>query len=288
MSSSTEKLELSNSLFYIRKLDSGNSVWYDLTTARFLSLSDVFNKEIEQAREILNMQTTVDYRVYNRNRSELQNTKELEKLPKQELTTTEKGVTLDHLIAFKKIHASGKQGHLEELAFRIIKLFNLAPRWQFSIEILIISNTLILPIENTVYAHLNIPNDPEPNFIPPSEHLYRNKGIADDAIKMHTHLTITVSEKMTISELTKRLANIDEIEYLLDQLPKFNKSRVKDEVMYWGHLVWATLEFVDPNMSLPEIEKYFEKLNSEENVPEHRKLNLYYKRFLEARHKLGF
>ncbi len=273
MSSAVKKLELRESIFYIRKLKYEDSVWYDLTTARFLSISDVFYKNVEEARELLSIKTTVDWG----------------KQAKQELTMAEEEVTLGDLIVLKKIHARGKLGQLEELAFKIIKKFKLAPRWQFSIEILIITDTLILPVENTVYAHLNIPNKYELSYIDlPSLHLNHKKRMAQDPIKMHPYLTITVSEKMPVSELTKRVANIVNIERLLDQLPKFSKSRVKDEVMYWGHLVWATRKFVDPNMSLPNIEKYFDKLKPDEDVPEHRKLNLYYKRFLDARHKLGF
>lgn len=291
MANQPKRLEQRESIFNIREIRFSEAPWYDTTTARFLGISDEFYEDVESARTELDVKT-VDYYKYNPDITKLPTVVERVTNPDIETPATEDGITPVHLALLRYKEAYNKLEQLDESSDKIIKKYRLAPRWQFPVEILILTDTLIMPIHSPIYSYLNLsgfylrqPTTVDLLDLP----LINDNNGSKKPYSDQASLTIVVNEQMTMNELVQHISENEEIKHSLQQLPKFSRSDVKDETMHWGHLVWAYFTFHQIESVTEAADKLVSLASEDEEmeVPSSKRLRLYYKRYLKAQQQLG-
>lgn len=284
-----EKLDLDKSKFTIRKVRFSEAPWNDDHIARLLSLVDSFYEDIKAARKKLSFKMTVPYYQCNPDINDKKYIIERRKNPDIKPPATEDNIAPIHLITLRSTVAANKLELLDQLSDGIIKKYKLPPRWQFSVQILILTDTLITPIHGPIYQYVNLPGF---QVRLPSEIDFHETPEIDPSIRFanksfwtQPNLTIIVSENMAITDLAKRLRADPEVKQALEALPKYPRPR--NDEQHWGYLVWV-LKQTDPNMSFSEIEKQIDETLPEDetllmskSAPSYNDLTTYYNRFLK-------
>ena len=272
------KLELSESSFKIRSFPEYvvKPMWYDITTARLLSLIDNFYNDVCELRKILQLDN--EYLEY----------------PESDffgLEYDEDGLlpsTL-YILRYRYIETISKNTGLDiELVEKtlldsvsvIVKKYKLTHRWSFPIQILVLTDTLNLPFNSPIYVKPPIMENSVLEVVGE-----KFESLTSRAVDSKHNLTIIVTEKMTMNELVDQLRADKVLMHAISRLPAANRPRIKDNALYWGHIVWSIKVFVDPSLSWQKIHSKILDTKPDSNVPDRLELAVYYKRFINAINK---
>lgn len=181
----------------------------------------------------------------------------------------------------------------------VLVKYKLSERWFGGIISLVSYDILVLPIRSVIT--LSLSDNPIYAF---SQQAFKSKNNTDNElsslrrllnpsdsmafkknIPIEKQLTITINERMSITELSNWIKSNETLKNMLMKLEKTPYSGIRsDDVLTWGHHVCAYKEFVDYSSSIETIEHWLDsKLPGD--VPDSRKLDVYYKRFMKARNK---
>ncbi len=283
-------LTLSKSKFAVRKLRFSEAPWNDDHIARLLSLSASFYIDIKAARADLELKNTTPYYTYNPNVYDKKYSEERRKNPNYQPPGTEVNVAPNHLQVLRAMVAAGKLERLDQAADTIITKYKLPPRWQFPIEVLILSDTLTTPLHGPIYQYVNLPGFQvrlaSEVDLPITPEIDPAKRFASKSFWTHPNLTIIVNENMSLRDFTDRLKADPEIKQALAALPKYPRSRAKlsktqEDEQHWGYTVWVLKQDYS-DITFPEIEEKLDETLPEDMVsPSYNELSTYYNRFIK-------
>lgn len=270
------KLELDNSSFRIRGLPNYRikPQWFDITTARLLSLIDDFYQDIQNTRQEMDLAgETIDY-------------------PEDDfigIPFDEDGIVPSHFYIILKwsIEAMSKASgtdetiireNLEKSSDKILDKYKLTHRWRFPLEILLLTDVLILPLDSPVYVGAPVMHGGVMDLIGDSLEVMTSR-----AINPKRFVRIVITEQMSLEELTRHLKSDETFKYGIEQLPRAIKPGLKGNALYWGHLAWAEKHFSKTELSWSDVVGKLTELKPKEDVPDRAALSVYYKRFMEAK-----
>lgn len=285
-----EKLDLDKSKFAIRKIRFSEAPWNDDHIAKLLSLGTGFYADIKAGRKELELSSTTPYYTYSPNVTDKNYLSERRKNPNAVPPPTEENIAPNHLQVLRAVVADGKLEQLDQTADTIISKYKLPPRWQFPVEILILTDTLITPIHGPIYQYVNLPGFQvrlaSEIDLPSTPETNPARRFANKSFWTHPNLTIIVNENMSLRDFTDRLKTDPEIKQALAALPKYPRSRAKlnqtqEDEQHWGYTVWV-LKQDRPDITFSEIEEKLDETLPEGMVsPSYNELSTYYNRFIK-------